>query len=127
MQRSVAVISPSVFDEPFGNTNIEAMASGTPLIASRSGAIEEIIEHGKSGLIYDRTKADELATQMQLILTNKDLAHSLRVEGLKRVAKCFTQVKIIDQVEAKLGEIAGIKISMPMKVKKAERKEVSLQ
>ena len=107
MKRATAVISPSVFDEPFGNTNIEALASGTALIASRSGAIEEIIEHGKSGLIYDRNNFNELAHHMQLILENKALCLALQVEGQKRVTEMFTQKQIIDQVEAKLMEICG--------------------
>lgn len=124
MQRSLAVISPSVFDEPFGNTNIEAMASGTPLIASRSGAIEEIIDHGNSGLIYDRHKAEELAHHMQLVLVNKDLRRSLKVQGLKRVREMFTQEKVIDQVEAKLAEIAELEAPVPPTT---EKKKVSLQ
>lgn len=108
MQRAMAVISPSVFDEPFGNTNIEAMAAGTPLIASRSGAIEEIIDHGKSGLIYDRHKFEELAHHMQLILVNEDLRQSIRVEAMEKVKRMFTQDRIMDQVEAKLADMAGL-------------------
>jgi len=123
MQRALAVISPSVFDEPFGNTNIEAMAAGTPLIASRSGAIEEIIDHGKSGLIYDRHKADELAHHMQLVLVNKDLRRSMKIEALMRVKELFTQDRVIDQVEAKLAQIAGLE--SPLQT--TEKKKVSLQ
>ena len=123
MKRATAVISPSVFDEPFGNTNIEAMASGTALIASRSGAIEEIIEHGKSGLIYDRYNVDELAHHMQLILENRTLRRFLQIEGHRRVTELFTQDEIMSQVEAKLMEISETKPVMPQHEKVA----VSLQ
>ncbi len=123
MKRATAVISPSVFDEPFGNTNIEAMASGTPLIASRSGAIEEIIDHGKSGLIYDRAKPEELAHHMQLILANPNLRYSLAVEGVNRVREKFMQEDIMDQVEAKLADVSG----MPLGTEVREPTRASLQ
>jgi glycosyltransferase involved in cell wall biosynthesis len=117
MKRATAVISPSVFDEPFGNTNIEALASGTPLIASRSGAIEEIIEHGKSGLVYDRYNVEELAHHMRLILENKILRRSLQIEGQKRVNQMFTQIEIIKEVESKLMEISGTLANVPRREK----------
>lgn len=41
------------FDEPFGLSVIEAMASGTPVIASRRGSMPELIEHGVNGFLVD--------------------------------------------------------------------------
>lgn len=123
MQRATAVISPSVFDEPFGNTNIEALASGTVLIASRSGAIEEIIEHGKSGLIYDRHNEEELAHHMLLVLENKELRKSLEKEGLDRLKLLFTQPQVMEQVEKKLAEICGADLRSVVR----ESDRVSLQ
>jgi glycosyltransferase involved in cell wall biosynthesis len=110
MQRATAVISPSVFDEPFGNTNIEALASGTVLIASRSGAIEEIIQHGKSGLLYDRYNVQELAHHMELILDNRSMRMTLQSGGQERVRAMFTQKHIMRQVEQKLMDVAAIPI-----------------
>ena len=110
MQRATAVISPSVFDEPFGNTNIEALASGTVLIASRSGAIEEIIRHGKSGLIYDRYNVQELAHHMELVLDTPTMRLTLQAGGQERVRALFTQDQIMMQVEKKLMDVAGIPI-----------------
>ena len=123
MQRSTAVISPSVFDEPFGNTNIEALASGTVLIASKSGAIEEIVEHGISGLKYDRYNFEELAHLMRLVLENDDLRQSLQIGGQDRVRALFTQKAIIGQVEAKLAELSGI----DQPAESAEIRQASLQ
>jgi len=44
---------PSVFSEPFGMVTIEALASGTPVIGSGSGATPEIIKDGVNGFIVD--------------------------------------------------------------------------
>jgi len=41
------------FDEPFGLSVVEAMACGTPVIASRRGSMAEIIEHGVNGFLID--------------------------------------------------------------------------
>lgn len=41
------------FEEPFGLSVIEAMACGTPVIASRRGSMPEIIEHGVTGFLVD--------------------------------------------------------------------------
>jgi glycosyltransferase involved in cell wall biosynthesis len=41
------------FDEPFGFSVVEAMACGTPVIATRRGSMPEIIRHGESGFLVD--------------------------------------------------------------------------
>ncbi|MGQ0616864.1 MAG: glycosyltransferase family 4 protein [Acidimicrobiia bacterium] len=41
------------FDEPFGFSVVEAMACGTPVIATRRGSMAELIEHGTTGFLVD--------------------------------------------------------------------------
>lgn len=41
------------FDEPFGLSVVEAMACGTPVIATRRGSMTELIEHGVNGFLID--------------------------------------------------------------------------
>jgi glycosyltransferase involved in cell wall biosynthesis len=41
------------FDEPFGLSVVEAMACGTPVIATRRGSMPELIEHGVTGFLVD--------------------------------------------------------------------------
>ncbi|MGC3874703.1 glycosyltransferase family 4 protein [Halomonas sp. GXIMD04776] len=48
-----ALLFPIDWPEPFGLVMIEAMACGTPVIAWRNGAVEEIVEHGVSGYIVE--------------------------------------------------------------------------
>ena len=41
------------FDEPFGFSVVEAMACGTPVIATRRGSMAEIVRHGENGFLVD--------------------------------------------------------------------------
>lgn len=50
---SEALLSPIQWREPFGLVMVEAMATGTPVIAPNLGSVAEIIEDGKTGFIID--------------------------------------------------------------------------
>ena len=54
-----ALIFPIDWEEPFGLVVIEAMACGTPIIATRRGAVPEILVHGKTGVIVDNYREME--------------------------------------------------------------------
>jgi glycosyltransferase involved in cell wall biosynthesis len=53
LQNARATLFPIAWEEPFGLVMIESMACGTPVIATRRGAVPEVIEHGRSGIIVD--------------------------------------------------------------------------
>lgn len=54
------VIFPSRWYEPFGMGLLEAAACGVPAIASRIGAIPELVHHGQTGLLFDPENFNEL-------------------------------------------------------------------
>jgi glycosyltransferase involved in cell wall biosynthesis len=53
LQDARATLFPIEWEEPFGLVMIESMACGTPVIATRWGAVPEVIENGRSGIIVD--------------------------------------------------------------------------
>ena len=51
------LIMPIQWDEPFGMVMVEAMATGTPVVALRRGAVPELVRPGLTGLVCDRGRA----------------------------------------------------------------------
>ena len=62
-----ALIFPIDWEEPFGLVVIEAMACGTPVIATRRGAVPEIVEPGRTGIIVDHYREMEDAAILEQI------------------------------------------------------------
>lgn len=64
-------VVPSRWDEPFGLTTLEGMASGLATIGSDTGGTPEIIE--RSGLLFARDSVEELTAQLHKLVTNTEL------------------------------------------------------
>jgi glycosyltransferase involved in cell wall biosynthesis len=62
LQRAALTVFPIQWPEPFGLVMAESMACGTPVLATRLGAVPEVIEDGRSGIIVD--SPGELAARL---------------------------------------------------------------
>jgi len=65
-------VCPSVWDDPFPTVNVEAMAGGTPIVASRVGGIPEAIEDGVTGALVPPGDPAPLADALRGLLTDPD-------------------------------------------------------
>ncbi len=65
MGESCALVNPIQWDEPFGLAMIEALATGTPVVATPHGSVPEIIEDGRTGFI--RPTPEQLALALQRV------------------------------------------------------------
>ena len=63
------LIVPSKWNETFGFTVLEALSYGVPVIVSKHVGAKDLIEHGKSGMIYN--ELDELVEILENIINNK--------------------------------------------------------
>jgi glycosyltransferase involved in cell wall biosynthesis len=64
MRRALALVVPSIWYENFPRTIVEAFACGLPVIASRIGALAEIVRDGQTGLLFEPGSALDLAGKM---------------------------------------------------------------
>jgi len=85
--------------ETFGLVLLEAMASGKPIVATRSTAIPELIEDGLNGLLVEPERPTELAAAIVLLLQNSSLREKLSQEAKKKACG-FSWEKISAQYEA---------------------------
>jgi glycosyltransferase involved in cell wall biosynthesis len=78
LKKALFLVMPSVWYETFGRTIIEAYATGTPVIASRLGAMKEIIFEKETGLLFEPGNALDLSAQVQYAI---DHPQDLRTWG----------------------------------------------
>ncbi len=74
------VIFPSKWYETFGRVAVEAFAKGTPVIAANIGAIAELIDHGRTGLLYRPGDPVDLAAQVEWALAHPTELDRMRSE-----------------------------------------------
>ncbi len=82
--KAACLVMPSLCYETFGRTIIEAYSVGTPVIASRTGAIVELVEEDCTGHLFDPGNPSDLAAKVDHFITNSsgwnDLRHAARRE-----------------------------------------------
>lgn len=102
-QNALFFVLPSLC-EGFGLPVLEAMRFGCPVIASKAGALPEVV--GDAGLLVDPYKVEEIAGAMKLMIKNSDLREALREKGFHQVRKFSWQkaaretIKVFEKVHA---------------------------
>jgi len=92
------LVIPSIVPEAFGLTAIEAMVRGVIVIANRSGALPEIIQHNYNGLLYDVRNYTELPNLIEELIAGKYDIESLREAGYKTVSRFYHPEKQLDKL-----------------------------
>jgi glycosyltransferase involved in cell wall biosynthesis len=80
LQNARATLFPIEWEEPFGLVMIESMACGTPVIATRWGAVPEVIDDGRSGIIVDSYTQMPAALERADALDPLELRHYVEQE-----------------------------------------------
>jgi starch synthase len=97
---------PSVY-EPLGIVNLEAMACGAAVVASRVGGIPEVVADGETGLLVPPDDPEVLAGALNALLRDPDLAAEMGRRGRARAAAEFDWAAIAAQTAALYRDLAG--------------------
>ena len=102
---ATALLFPIQWKEPFGIVMIEALASGTPVIASRIASTPEVITHGKTGFLCD--SVEEMAAAIHRI---KEISRS---ECRASVEEQFSEPAFMHQVDDLLTRVVAEPTTLP--------------
>lgn len=91
--------------EAFGRVAIEAMLVGTPVVATDSGGIPEIIEDGVSGMLYLPGDATMLAGKILELVGDPELYRNLSQNALESVYRRFTRSRYVQQIKEVISEV----------------------
>ena len=80
---AACLVMPSIWYETFGRTIIEAYAKGTPVVASRLGAMAELVHEGRTGLLFEPGNPSDLAVKIHALLEDREKCIGMR-RGARR-------------------------------------------
>ncbi len=93
---SEIAVLPSLY-EGFGLPAAEAMACGTPVVATRAGALPEVLGEEGSGILVPPRDPQALAAAISKILRDEVLRKKMGVRGRQRVESLFTWPKVAER------------------------------
>jgi spore coat protein SA len=102
-QRATIFTSPSLFQEPFGLVNAEAMACATPVIGANRGGIPEVL--GDTGRLIDPEDIENFAATLSALLAQPDECARLGAAAYERCRKMFDWRLIAENWAALLDDV----------------------
>src|SRR3989344_1948394 len=121
-RRADVAVFPSVWDEPLGLVILEAMASSTPVVASKKGGIPLAVKNGQNGFLVRARSSKQIAEAVNKILNNSELRARF-AENARRTAEEKFSWKLIAGQFVKLYEIANQKSLSSRQVRKLRRQQ----
>jgi len=88
-RRARCIIVPSVWFEAFGLVAAEAMANGIPVVASRMGALPELVQEGKTGFLYESGNPVDLADKLQRLWKDSAMADRMGRDAREHARREF--------------------------------------
>jgi glycosyltransferase involved in cell wall biosynthesis len=109
MSRALAVVVPSIWYENFGMVVLESFASGTPVVASRIGALAEIVTEGVTGLMFEPGNPIDLADKLKWALAHPDemavMGRNARAEYEAKYTSSINYKQLITIYESAIAEL----------------------
>lgn len=92
--------------EIFGIVNLEAMACGIPIVASRIGGVPDLVKNGENGLLIQPQNSNELAEAITYLLMNETIRNKMGINAREKVG-AYSWNKIAFATEKLYRELCG--------------------
>ena len=83
-------VLPSVLPDSFPTVILEAMASGKPVVATRSGGASEMVVNGETGFLIPIGNVDQGKVVLEQLIRNSDLSQEMGNKGQLRVLNAYS-------------------------------------
>ncbi|HOK23739.1 MAG TPA: glycosyltransferase family 4 protein [Candidatus Hydrothermia bacterium] len=93
IQKSKFLIVPSIWYETFGLVAVEAYACGKAVVASKIGALEELVQDGKTGLLFEPGNPYDLAKKIEWLNKNDSASRQMGINARKVYEEKYTKEK----------------------------------
>ena len=93
------LLFPSVWDEPFSITLLEAMSCGLAVIGTSTGGSPEILEDGRNALIFPKEDPGACAEQITRLIESPELFERIRRDGRRTVEEGYTLKRMVDRID----------------------------
>jgi len=107
LHASDVVVVPSVYDDPFPRTVIEAMCTGRPVIATTTGGIPEALTGQFAAMLVPPGDPVALTAKLVEVLDWRDERPELGAQCADHVAQNFSMRSMVDAIEQRLVDAAG--------------------
>lgn len=84
------LVFPSEWYETFGRVAVEAFAKGTPVVASRLGAVEEVVRDGITGLHFTPGDVEDLVSKVEWLLAHPDQMREMGTRARQEYEALYT-------------------------------------
>lgn len=100
MANSRCVIVPSTWYETFGRVVAESFSRGTPVIVSNIGALAELVDHQRTGLLFTTGDSQDLASAMRYAVANPARMLEMRKNARRDYEEKFTAARNLEMLLA---------------------------
>lgn len=97
----------SSIEEGLGTSLFDAMAAGTPIVATRAGGIPEIVQDGETGVLVEPRNSEALAGAVARMLRDESLARRLAAAALEFVRREGTTERMVEETVQVYAELTG--------------------
>jgi glycosyltransferase involved in cell wall biosynthesis len=92
------IVVPSQWEEAFPYSVLEAMALGRPVVGTRTGGLPELVEPGKTGLLFEKSDVQALAVALTMLANDEPLREQMGENALARHRAEYTVQAMTDRM-----------------------------